>query len=635
MFSPAESECEEFLERVVPVKLIQNAPANLHVRFGRPADLRQSQAIIQDHPRYVSDFSRLSMLIGPSHHSHGPTLAVAIFFSPESVGFSTMPSMVLTTRFLKRLNDSLAARNLGEGTVALDGAAEDLARLNPKMQHATDLLLCVVQWIDVGYADHRLTELLLKRFPAKIRQRMPLADYLRLRMAEACRAMAAEDADQAIEILEFVMKAERELNDQKMIALAHFWIGRAHRKKGEYEIALKHIVQARKMTSALPESAAATAVIQIHESWLLFQKNHRKDAWRLLDEAEAALKSTDYPLALANIESARGRIVRRSGEYTKALEHFERAIAIYSSRHPDHGNLARVLVNSAYVKRLVALQLRKKIDSKARPTRSSDPGSPDLKSIDRSLHARYHEICREAHDQLNRAEKIYLLNENHGGVGSVLMNRGQLHLDDGDFENAARIALRAYRLAHERNDHILMARARILQAATENAHVDEQLGEDADIAVHASTAMKYCDEALVLAEHTQNRRLLARAYLTKGETVANDFLKDWDRAKECVALAMPLVSSGDRDQLWEELTALKSKIVSASGVDDALRAWSDGIVGDKTFQQVTEEFAEIVIPKVWEREGRKISRVAERLSISPKKVRRILRNVGMLNAQEA
>jgi hypothetical protein len=31
---------------------------------------------------------------------------------------------------------------------------------------------------------------------------------------------------------------------------------------------------------------------------------------------------------------------------------------------------------------------------------------------------------------------------------------------------------------------------------------------------------------------------------------------------------------------------------------------------------------------VWEREGRKVSRVATRLSISPKKVRRILARVG-------
>jgi DNA-binding NtrC family response regulator len=51
-------------------------------------------------------------------------------------------------------------------------------------------------------------------------------------------------------------------------------------------------------------------------------------------------------------------------------------------------------------------------------------------------------------------------------------------------------------------------------------------------------------------------------------------------------------------------------------------------VGDKTFRQISEEFAEIVIARVWEREGRKVSRVATRLSISPKKVRRILARVG-------
>jgi len=54
-----------------------------------------------------------------------------------------------------------------------------------------------------------------------------------------------------------------------------------------------------------------------------------------------------------------------------------------------------------------------------------------------------------------------------------------------------------------------------------------------------------------------------------------------------------------------------------------LLAWSHGRVGDKTFQQLEEDFADIVIPKVWEQEGRKVSRVSKRLSISPKKVRRV------------
>jgi DNA-binding NtrC family response regulator len=85
------------------------------------------------------------------------------------------------------------------------------------------------------------------------------------------------------------------------------------------------------------------------------------------------------------------------------------------------------------------------------------------------------------------------------------------------------------------------------------------------------------------------------------------------------------------DTAKDDLVLLKSHIVEAAGIHDMLRAWSEGMVGAKTFQQLSEEFAEIVIPKVWEREGRKISRVAQSLSISPKKVRRILRNTGQLN----
>ncbi len=36
-----------------------------------------------------------------------------------------------------------------------------------------------------------------------------------------------------------------------------------------------------------------------------------------------------------------------------------------------------------------------------------------------------------------------------------------------------------------------------------------------------------------------------------------------------------------------------------------------------------------MIPKVWEQEARKVSRVSKRLSISPKKVRRVLERLGL------
>ena len=99
-------------------------------------------------------------------------------------------------------------------------------------------------------------------------------------------------------------------------------------------------------------------------------------------------------------------------------------------------------------------------------------------------------------------------------------------------------------------------------------------------------------------------------------------------ARRFATEATGLIGPGESGHLVEDLVSLKSRIVHASGIDDMLRSWSEGIVGDKTFQQLAEDFAEIVIPKVWMREDRKISRVAATLSISPKKVRRILRNSG-------
>jgi tetratricopeptide (TPR) repeat protein len=541
--------------------------------------------------------------------------------------------MVIDSKFVKDLGRALNLRHISEGVDILNKSENALANLPPTHPHATEVLLLVAQWLDVGYQNQHLLDELLHKFPPECRRRLALEDFLRLRMAEGFRALSAEEIDHAIDTFEFVLRAERELPDEHLSTLAHFWKGRAHRKKGEYEIALREMVSARELAQKNREFTMLTAVIQIHESWVLFQKGLRKEALRLLAHAETALRGTDHYLALGNIESARGRIVRRAGEYVKALEHFDRAIAIYSSGDPNHRSLARTLVNSAYVKRLLALQLRRRIDAAARKpnllrrSREREPGANDPTV----LRTRHQELCSEAMGQLRQARKIYALHGHSAGIGTVIVNSGFLHLDRGDIDRAAREAMEAYRVGHEKNDHILMARARVLQAAAENAKVEEQLGEDVDTALHADHAKQFSEEALELARHTQNRRLLAGAFIARGATAANEFFQDWDQARRCANEAAGLMGAGENDHLADELAALKSRINQASGINDTLRGWSEGALGDKTFQQVTEEFAEIVIPKVWLREERKVSRVAQSLSISPKKVRRILRNAGLLD----
>jgi tetratricopeptide (TPR) repeat protein len=316
--------------------------------------------------------------------------------------------MPLSLSLLHKLDDALLRRHVREGFNLLEHASEDLAHITPEDSLAISYLLSLAQWVDLGYRDIHLVKELLARFAAVPRSEMKLADYLQLRLTEAFLVFASEDATAAISILENVLTMQPEVAEPRLLLMAHFWKARSHRQKGEYRLAMHHVLEAKSLAQRL-RAPKIIAVIQIHESWLLFQGGQRKEAFRLLDDAEMELKPTGHSLSLGNIESARGRFVRRSGEYAKALQHFQRAIAIYSKHFPNHPNLARALVNAAYVKRLIAFDL----SQKAKEGRAQG-----------TLHDRYLSICREALELLQRARQIYTLHHHQSGTGSVLVNTG-------------------------------------------------------------------------------------------------------------------------------------------------------------------------------------------------------------------
>ncbi|WP_141224000.1 tetratricopeptide repeat protein [Granulicella pectinivorans] len=496
------------------------------------------------------------------------------------------------------------------GFALLDREAQQFCPLQPLDEHSGAWLLCVAQWTDLGYRNIDFLCRLAEPFTNFPRSRMRVGDHLCLRMVEAYIAFLHEDSVKACEIFDLVLREGPGILEPHLLVVAHFWKCRAHRQRGQYETALLHIQKAKAISIDM-EAPRLVAVTNIHESWLLFQRGQRKEAMRLLDEAQAELSTTGHVLSLGNIESARGRFIRRGGEYAKALQHFERAIHIYGEQFPQHPNLARALVNAAYVKRLIALEL---------PSKSS---LGRAKGCD---HTRFLQICQDALELLRQAGDIYLRTQHQTGIGSVLVNTGYLHLDTGDIERAAQEAGKAFELGREKQDNILMARAKTLQATIQNDRAEEQLGESEETAENAQLARAYSEEAVSLARLTQNSRLLAGAYVVSGAVAANAFFRDWQAAKHFAGMATDLLSKDDMDHLSKQLGTLKSKILQASGIDEMLRSWSEGIIGDKSFQQVSNEFAELVIPKVWEREGRKISRVARVLAMSPKKVRRVLIN---------
>ncbi len=541
--------------------------------------------------------------------------APMVDYSADDETVATMRGSALNSRasqvkLLDELERALLRRDVRSGFALLDEHFSERATLDMRTPEAVPMLLCVAQWTDLGYRDLAFLDGMMSGVSQLDKAQLAVGDFLKLSLVEAYRCLAAEQLELSIDLLDLVLRVGHGMLDDYLLFLTNFWKGRAHRKRGDYEHALYHIKQARD-AGERAKAPKLVAVTKIHESWLAFQSGERPYAFQLLDEAEATLRPTGHALSLGNIESARGRFVRRSGEYTRALSHFEAAIAIYSKSYPQHPNLARALVNAAYVKRLIALDLQPK-------------GGDGHASG--ATHARSLKLSREALELLEQAGKIYALHQHQGGTGSVLVNAAHLHLESGDIDEASKEGQRAFDLGESKHDQILMARAKIVMSAVELARSEEQLGEDPDVALHADLAVRHAEQAIELALHTQNKRLLAEAYIARGMAAAAEYFQEWDVAKEYAGKASALLSQNDRDHLYKVLGDLKGKLLGATRVEETLRLWSDGQLGNKSFQQIQEEFAELVIPKVWLQSGKNVTLVSKRLSISPKKVRRILRN---------
>jgi tetratricopeptide (TPR) repeat protein len=540
----------------------------------------------------------------------------------------------ISDKLLAQLRNDLVARKVGSGIGCLENHRGLIAALEPKQKNAAAFLGQLTQWVDMGYEQPHLLKDLLSRFPQSRRAALPVSDYLHLKMAEGLVATSEESFDNAICCFETVLAFEHEIQDRELVAIANFWIARCQRNMGRYDTALKYTVKAKELALDLNYPRMA-ATMQVLESWLMFQEGRHQEARQILKQAEEILLQTDDYLTRGNIQSAYGRIARRQGRYDQAIQHFADSIEEYRKRNPEHRHIARALANIAFVKRLIAVRLGRKIDREVirRLKLAASLDSPRAAPAKLRERAHLERIRAEAFDRLAGAEKIYARYNDHRGLGTVHVDRGLLYLDSGDLDAAAGEGEAAYRLAEDKRDFILEARARILQSRVENARFEEQI-EDKSEGRRAQAALDLARDAVECAKHTQNRRLLARAYISQGFVLANDFFGDPQSAGESCDRAAALLKPEGHDYVWEDLQALRRKLLKAGSIDLLLRQWSQGIVGDKTFRQITEEFAGIVIPKVWKHEGRKVSRVAARLSISPKKVRRILSNAGLLEGKD-
>jgi tetratricopeptide (TPR) repeat protein len=555
--------------------------------------------------------------------------------TPLSTGKS-----VISREFLDELRGDLAQRRVRAGLCLLAGQERLFEELSPEQEHAAAFVGYCAQWVDAGFGDAEVVKTLLARFPSDTRADLPLVDYAHLRLAEGFVAGKEEELGTAIGHFEFVLGIEGALSGTKLVgaelvAAAHYWKANCHRKGGEYDQALASALEGRKVALDLGYFPMA-AIIQALEGWLLFQKGRSSEALAALSEAEAVLRQTDDYITVGNILSTYGRIDQAGGRYEESVRHFAAAISEYAKADRQHPNVARTLGNMAYVKRLMARQLRRRIDASAALRRQGTEASGETtRRPVAEIRARFEQLQREALSHLDEADAIFGKQRQRRGEGNLKITYGHIFHDNGDLDRAEEEATGAYELGLEKDDHILMARARLLGCMVENARLEDDVLEDADeygdAARHARLAERFALEAVECAKHTQNEYLLARACIWLGLTQSNEYFNNLEAARHSLNLAMSSMKADPFQPHWDDLKTLKTRVLRGGDIDETLRAWSQGAIGDKTFREVSEEFAELIIPKIWLREDRKIARVARKLSISPKKVRRVLMRAGVLD----
>jgi tetratricopeptide (TPR) repeat protein len=538
-------------------------------------------------------------------------------------------------QFLKQLREDIAWRRIDSGLRCLAAHKELVESCDLRQKNAAILLGHFAQWVDIGFSGRGLLKRLLSRFSSVCRETLSLLEYAHLRTADGLMAMSEEEFGKAIKCFETVLALNEEISDKQMISIANFWMGRCLRRQGRYDDALGYVAKARELALRLKYPKMA-GVMRVLEGWIAFQEGQPEEAARILGEAEEVLADTDDYVTLGNISSAYGRIARRQGNYEQALSKFEKAIEQYNKRDRHNRNLARSFVNIAFVKRLVALQLGNKIDSEAARFRKKRQRATKSVAFPKQRgREQLTQLRGEAFEHLAKAREIYDRYDDHRGNGNVHVTLGYLNLDNGELDRAAAEGTTAFRLGDEKKDSVLKGRARMLQSAVECAKFEEQIEEGSSRVPSSQLACEFAREALQFAKHTQNRRLIAKAHIALGVALCLGFPEDLETAQQCADGAAALLKPAHQDYVWRELQDLKRKLRGAGNINSTLREWSQGIVGNKSFQQVSEEFAGIVIPKVWRREGCKVARVAARFSISPKKVRRILRDQGLLRGTES
>ena len=453
---------------------------------------------------------------------------------------------------LLMLAEAIAVRDVATATSLVVDEIGRFADLDPTQTDAAEWLYAFVLWLDFGAATSGtmmglsnldLAKDILSRFPASRRARRPIREVALLRASAGLLAAYDGKHQRAFDEFKFVVDVRAELDDTELVAVANAEIAKSLNRLGRYGEAMQYADDAVALAQRA-DRPAMVAAFKLVKAWALVKQGTTRvtvpRAIRLLDEAESVIECTDDSVCLADIQSAKARIARRRGLPGQSLELYNRAVDNYARVDGQHRRLAHALLFRAPVK----LYLARIFDTTGESPLEGDTA----------------QLRTEAADDLRAAEEIYALLKSSRGRSMVLIGRSQLELDLGRLHQAGDSADEAYQIAKRSADRMIMARARIQQCRVAHAWAAGAVDRPRDRNQDLDSAFCFADEAVDLAEETQNAKLIAQSHIWRGLTFVRKRPARLDEAEADGRKADSKLDPAINDYVRDEITTLQFEL---------------------------------------------------------------------------
>jgi tetratricopeptide (TPR) repeat protein len=441
---------------------------------------------------------------------------------------STIPDEIVS-----QLKEAVAERRINEVMAVLKELQPQLTTLTLPQKNAAAVMGYAAFCSDLDRTFESVTKALLERFKVALpRGDMTLLELIYLNLTEGMIKLREEQYTEAIEHFKMAELSANHAQNRELRTVARYYLARGYLKTANYDHALTYVKRAKE----LDEQARRTkriAVMESLEGLIYLLLGNTKQAEDLFDRAEAGLKGheNENRIECGNLCLFRGRIFRRQARYDQAVDQFRQGIKHYEESDPNHRNIARARVHLAAVYHL-----------KVREEKEKESILQDKQTIQH-----YRE---RALRHLEKAEGYYKQDEDrqHQGLGKVHYTRALIYFDQNRAMEAEREAAEAFRLGQERCDHLVMAKARIMQC---------QLA--LQVKKKGWRALKLAEEAVQHANETEYPRLQARALIWQGRARLK-VLEDVVGAKGCQIAASGKLTEDDQDDLRRIFNQLNQDI---------------------------------------------------------------------------